>query len=188
MSELATHVDDVPVWQKTRDRYQSERGVHRPHIAEISPMQMGMMSQRAKEAYQKKRSAEWAASEKCATEFAQACFEAYLADPTILRSPRISEDARKQISFALRRSEQAEREARAAAAHRENRLSSKDQVSVGDRVWALLGGCYITVEKVFSASVRGRDDQGRSRKVAIKALMRLSYQDLQEQLGSEASS
>lgn len=167
----------IDVWKLTRDGFQARAGVHRPHIAEISPMQYAHLSGRARREYDVKRSREWQASGDCAADYARQCFEAWEADPTILKSAEISSDAKTAIFHERSRREQAATDARFEELRRDNEIRSIDEVEVGDRVYWLFGR-YVRVTKKFKASFRGVDDRGEEIKCAIRACHWLHYTEL----------
>lgn len=168
-----------PVWQLSRDAYQAHKGVHRPWIAEISPMQYAGLSKRARQEYDAKRSREWDASAACAQAYADACFAAYENDLRILEHPEIHPDAKTAIFFAVKRRTEALDRARFDALSRENAVEPAD-VQLGDRVFWLLGGRYLTVTKKSKASLRGVCERGEEFKAAIRACQWLHYNELQE--------
>lgn len=168
-----------PVWQMSRDGYQACMGVHRPYIAEISPMQYAGLSKRGRAEYDAKRSQEWAASAECAAEYARACFEACEADPSIYQDPAIHPEAKSAIFHERERREKAAAKARFDVLSAENRVEPAD-VQVGDRVYWLLGGRYLTVTKKSKASLRGVCERGEEYKAAIRACQWLHYNELQE--------
>lgn len=171
--------DPPPIWQQGRGFYQARAGVHRPWICEIAPSQYASLSKRQRAEYDAKRSREWAASAECAEEYAQACLAAYDADPEILRDPEIHPDASDAIFWARRRREEAATKARFDVLSAENRVEPAD-VQVGDRVFWLLGGRYLTVTKKSKASLRGVCERGEEHKAAIRACQWLHYNELQE--------
>jgi hypothetical protein len=174
MSTAERDESATPTWQMGRDRYQALRGVKRPHIAEISPVQYALMGKRAKAAYDVKRHAEWQASADCAAEYARECVEAFIADPSILDSASLHYEAREQIQANAQRVAKQEREQSLAAAHQSNRLSAGDVVSPGDRLWSLLHGRYVVVAKASKLSFRTTDGV----KVNVGACLRLKHDDL----------
>lgn len=184
MSALDT-VAATPVWQMSRGAYQARAGVKQPWIGEISGVQLGRMSKRARAQYEAKRSAEWGASHECGLAFARECFEAYVADQTILDHEAISTDARNAILSAKLRWEEAERAERERRAVEVNRISDASEVLVGARVFCILGREYLRVTKVFKASLRGIGERdGRERKVPAKACQWLSHDDLKASVAS----
>lgn len=175
--------DDKPleVWKIGRDLYQARLGIKRPHIGEISGVQYGLMSKRAKKAYDAKRHAEWEASGACATQYAKEVFEAFLDDPGILEHPELHREARTAIISAKIRFAEADKEARLEALRDDNRIETAEEVRAGDRLWWLLGGRYLKVTKVLKISLRGIDeDAGTEHLAKIGACIWLKSNDLNE--------
>lgn len=172
--------EGLPVWQTGRDHFQSRAGVHRPWIAEISPMQYAGLSKRGKVEYDAKRSREWQASADCAAEYAAACFAAWETDASIYTDPRIHPDAKTAIFHERLRREKAAADARFKALQDGNAIRSADEIQIGDRVYWLLGGRYITVTKKSKASIRAVDDTGEEHKAAIRACQWLHYNELRK--------
>lgn len=168
------------VWKMGRGRFQALEGVHRPHVMEISTVQYGRMSKSARKAYDAKRSAEWDASAECAAKYARLCFEAYEADPEILKSPDLHPEAKSAIWAEKLRRKKAEVEERLKALREQNQIQSADELEVGDRVYWLLAGRYVRVVKKAKASFRGVDDDGHETKVAVRACHWLHYNELKE--------
>ena len=163
----------------SRAAYQARLGVKQPWIGEISGVQLGRMSKRARAQYDARRSAEWGASHECGLAFARECFEAYVADQTILDHESISTDARNAILSAKLRWEEADRAERERRAVEANRISDASEVCVGARVFCIIGREYLRVTKVFKASLRGIGERGGcERKVPAKACQWLSHEDM----------
>jgi hypothetical protein len=172
--------ESEPVWKLSRDGWQARQGVHRPFIAEISPMQYAHLSKRGKSEYSAKRAREWDASDACGRAYAAACVEAVDANPAVLLDPELHPDARAAIRTERLRRSEAEALARFEALHSKNAIEP-GKVQVGDRVWWLLGSRYLKVTKVSKASVRGLDEKGEDHKAAIRACLWLRYDDLKAQ-------
>lgn len=146
---------EIPAWQMGRDAYQTRKGVHRPWIAEISPVQYGRMSKRGKVQYDNKRSAEWGASAKCAEAYRAEVMAGYDKGAFSLEHSAgldVHPEARNVVTWELRAREAATVEAR----YREAVVHNEDlsHVGLGDTVFCVMTSCYAVVVKVFPVSVR----------------------------------
>lgn len=169
-----------PVWKMSAARFQALAGVHQPFIMEVSHLQLSRMGKRARKEYDEKRAREWQASADCKAEYARRCFEAYMAEPELLKSPELHRDAKDAIYGAIRRSEKAELDARFEELRAQNQIRSAEELRVNDRVFTIMGGEYVTVTKLFKASLRGVTERGEERKLKIGYCSWLSYRDLEQ--------
>jgi len=153
-----------PVWEITPRMYQAAQGVHAPWIAEISPMQMSMMSARAKAQWQKKRSAEWQASADVKDEWAKLTRQAFAAQLFDIHDPGVSQEARS----AVLQGRIAAKKAAAAASEAQVRSWAHDMAGIkpGDVVWRAMYASYGTVARVNRLSVRFTDG-GTQKKGAL---------------------
>jgi hypothetical protein len=180
------HVTLAP-WKYTAYQYQAAMGVHEPHIAEISPMQYWHLSKRGKAQYDAKRSAEWDASAACKQEWRAAVIAAHDADEFNQHDPSTSDEARQAIAHeAQRRREAAAQFCFQEASHR-NKITSADQVNVGDRVFTIMGNYYGRIVKKSKQSVRIQVENAPAWmsepiKANIGAIQWLSHNDLQASL------
>ena len=172
-------------WMYSASQYQNAHDVKQPWIAEISPMQMGMMSERAKKAYFAKRSKEWDASAAIKQEWADKVYEAYkqgkfrLEDTPESRS-MFETSARSVISARKAAESKAEKDALMKAAKSQNQIISTEDIVVGDRAFDALYGNYGTITKTFKNSVRFADDKGGERSVNVGRLNWRSRNDLEK--------
>ncbi len=136
-----------------RDEYQRRLGVHQPWIAEISPMQMGMMSERQKNQYMKKRSAEWEASADVKRKWKQGVINAYDRGDVTLDSKNLSSEGREAIKAELeRRKEENERDFMGEF-NQKNKVRSMDDIKEGDIIFHPLHG-YGKVVKKYKKSAK----------------------------------
>lgn len=149
---------ETPAHETTRAQWKAFRGVHTPHIGEVSGVQLARMSGAARRRYDATRAAEWQASADAGAEYARACIEAYDADPTVL--DRATQDAREAIHNEIARREAAARVERIKALSVEN--DDLASMREGDRVWWLVGGRFVRVVRVLRVSLRVALDGERS--------------------------
>ncbi len=192
-------------WTVTAEQYQAAIGVHQPWIAEISPMQMGLMSKRAKAQYQAKRAAEWSASGEAKNEWARAVMEAFNAARWTEDDAEATEDARLEVLRARMKAQADAFEKAFERASADNRVKANG-LSVGSRVFSILSGRYGEVVKVSQKSARVRFppeqppahinlparmiEDRRKREIEgsleqIANLQWLSFNDLQEKVAVE---
>lgn len=179
MTDTPAALHTEPAWTMGPDRYQYLRGVHRPWVAEISPMQLGCMSRRQQERYRAKRAREWDASDACREEWRGAVVAAYKSGAVSLTTPNLHADARKALLQEMARDRELDKEMRFAAARRANDIDAASEVAVGDRIYSLMGSRYVRVVKVLKARLDVVDDRGQTFRVKASACMRKSYTDLQ---------
>jgi len=141
-------------WQMDALQYQLSIGVEQPWIAEISPWQMGRMSERQKKQYFDKRDKEWQASADAKTQWRDLVFQAYQEGKFTLESPNLHPEAKRAIQFKQDEILEAEKKKALEKAHQENQLTSVAQVEIGDRVWNLMIRKYGEVIKKFQKSIR----------------------------------
>lgn len=133
---------DTPAWQTSAEAWKRARGVHTPWIAEVSPMQLGMMSPRQRAAYEKRRSAEWSAS---ATEYAAWRVEvvaAFDAGAFTLATEGAHYDAREvvRVEFARRRERAAKEAADAVRAAAMADHWTRETATPGALAWVQVYG------------------------------------------------
>lgn len=173
-------------WKYTASGYLAATGVHEPWIAEISPMQMGLMGKQAKRRYQAKRAKEWDASAKAKQEWADAVLAAYEAgefdedtpgvNPAALEAVRLEGERRRKSEFA-----QTVKEARA-----KNNIRDLSQVKIGMKIYHIAMGCGEVV-KVNKKSLRMKLDSGMGvAKVYPGMLTWLSIRNFEEQVKAGA--
>jgi hypothetical protein len=180
---------ETPAWQMHPSTYQERQGVHEPWIAEISPMQLGMMGDRQRAAYQKKRAGEWAASGQAKTEWRRKIMEAHDAGTITRDSPDLHPEAKRALLDGLAERQKSERQATFEEAVKANGIGSMEEISVGDRLFDTYSSSYGTVTKKNRSSVKFRPDRPLYRgapeeiKVGPGSLYRKSYDDLQREHG-----
>jgi hypothetical protein len=167
-----------PVWQMGPSRYLALHGIHEPWIAEISPMQMGRMSERAKKAYEVKRSAEWTASMKGKQDWAAEVFAAFERGEFTLKSAEAHPDAVSAVRTELVARDKRVLEAAKKVAHVENRIRSIDDVTIGDRLYDIGYSRYVHVVRKFKNGIRVRDDGGREYTADARRFQRFQYNDV----------
>lgn len=142
-----------PVWQWSASAWIYRQGIAQPHICEISPYQMGQMSKRQRAQYQARRSVEWDKAGQAKAEYRRqvcAAFEAGEFEPL---DPKLDRDAKSAILSARAAKSKADAEDRFSAASVTNILGIED-LSIGDRVFVLMGGHYGKVIKINRKSIR----------------------------------
>jgi hypothetical protein len=87
----------MKAWQCSRSQWLAHLGVHEPHIAEISPMQMGQMSARQRTTYDKRRAAQWATYSDAKVEWARQVIAAYEAFEFDLDDADLAPEARTEV-------------------------------------------------------------------------------------------
>ena len=147
-------------WTVTDRQYLAAIGVHQPWIAEISPMQIGLMSDRERKRYQEKRGAEWDAAAKAKAEWRAKVYAAYQAGEFTLKDPDILDAVKDavagvQVAAKKQTAEQANEQAQTEAV-----IKSPADVEVGDRIFDLMSGQYAVVLKKFKTSVRVKGERG----------------------------
>lgn len=165
-------------WTTDASRYQSALGVKQPWIAEISPVQYGRMSARAKKAYDAKRAAEWEASGVAKERWRKEVLRAFDLGQFRLDDDDVTEDAREAVRLGQRRVAEAAEKSALALARTANQVLP-GELEVGDRVYDLMRGKYGTVSKVFKKSARVDYGDGAST-TGIGGLQWHSYNDLLE--------
>lgn len=179
-------------WQISASHYQRLKGVHQPHICEISPWQYSQMGKQQKAAYDKKRAAEWNASAEVKSEWAQLLLAAYDRGEVDLTSTDTHEEAREYIRLGLRCRKEAEKKVEFEKARLANQIRSVDEVSVGDRVFDIMGSRYGVITKKNRQSVRFRPDvvagcyDPGEYKTGPGALLWLKYDDLKARVDNAA--
>lgn len=128
------------IYEVDSRRYRSIMGIHQPWIAEISGVQYARMSERAKRAYDEKRSREWGASAAGASQWQSMVETLALAGDIDLSTPGLSDEARGAVALIdRRRAEQAaetarvERERRRALAETQATQATERMVSATER-------------------------------------------------------
>lgn len=147
---------DMPAWKLSASQYCTQQGVKEPWIAEISPMQLGLMSVRARMLYDAKRRAEWAASGACKEEWRQKVVEASLSGVFDWRNPPadLHPEARSAAIAAHIASEKANREEAWRAFMDAQRIRTPSEVAPGERIWDIAFSGYVRVLKTFAKGIR----------------------------------
>lgn len=179
-------IDDVirEPWKYSPTQYQAILGVHQPHIAEISPMQYASLSKRGRAQYDAKRTQEWDASFACKEAWRTAVIAAHDAGRFDPAGSEVSEHARTAVWAEGKRREEVVKACHMEDARQRNRITSADQISVGDRVYSLMCRKYGTIVKKSAKSVRLQLDNPPAWmtgtvKENIGALQWLAHDDLQ---------
>lgn len=151
-----TIAKDTPAWKLSASQYCTQQGVKEPWIAEVSPMQLGLMSKRQRDAYDAKRSAEWAASGACKEEWRQKVVEASVSGVFDWRNPPadLHPEARSAAVAAHIATQKANREEAWKAFSEAQRIRTPGDVAVGDRVWDIAFSGYVRVLKLFPKGIR----------------------------------
>lgn len=147
---------DVPAWRLSASQYCAQQGVKEPWIAEISPMQMGLMSKRQRAQYDAKRSAEWAASGVCKEEWRQKVVEASLAGVFDWRNPPtdLHPEARSAAIAAHIATQKTNREEAWRAFLEAQRICTPSDAAPGERIWDIGFSGYVRVLKPFAKGIR----------------------------------
>ena len=169
-------------WAVSAAAWQHAQGIHQPHIGEISPVQYARLSGRSRRSYDAERHAEWDASANVKREYARLVLEAHDAGTFALGDTDVHPDAERAVRAAHRARVQAEQAARWEQAQADNQLSIAE-ISVGDRVWVVMGGHYGTVTKVSKKSIRVKCETAYLKDkppmlVRAGCVRRLSHDDL----------
>jgi uncharacterized protein len=170
------YINNSPVWSITAAQYQAYKGIKQPFICEISPYQMGRMSERQRKQYMKQRQAEWQTSAECKQTFKRLIIEAYQKGLFSLDSLDIHPETKNIIlSYELERKKQLQEQAKAALLQA-NKISNNNQITVGLRVYSPLYG-YGIVLKINHKTAILKLESGQKIKVPIFSLQLQSYQD-----------
>lgn len=154
-------IDEVTAqpWNYSASQYQYASGVHQPHIAEISPMQYANLSKSGRKRYDDKRSNEWQASIDIKQQWANAVMSAFDAGTITLTTP-MHEDALHMIRRELRHREEEQAAETKRQAMKSNLITSKDQVTIGQRIYTHMGG-YAFVRKINQKSISAELDSDK---------------------------
>ena len=169
------------VWEITSSMYRARRGIHQPHIGEISGVQYGRMSGAARRRYDTKRHEEWETSAQGARAWEQEVIDAFNRGEFDLDDPEVDREARSVILSAQIRQKESEA-ARGLAELKEINIPDMSEISKGDRIFTIMGGHYGTVTRVSKKSLRMLLDWrggGRDSKQYPGALYWLSHDDLE---------
>lgn len=147
---------DIPAWKLSASQYCTQQGVKEPWIAEISPMQLGLMSKRQRAEYDAKRSAEWAASGACKEEWRQKVVEASVSGVFDWRNPPtdLHPEARSAAIAAHIAVQKANREEAWRAFMDAQRIRTPSDVAPGERIWDIAFSGYVRVLKPFAKGLR----------------------------------
>lgn len=147
---------DIPAWKLSASQYCTQQGVKEPWIAEISPMQLGLMSKRARAQYDEKRRAEWAASGACKEEWRQKVVEASVSGVFDWRKPPadLHPEARDAAITAHIATQKANREEAWQAFSEAQSIHAPSDVAPGDRLWDIMFSGYVRVLKTFAKGIR----------------------------------
>ena len=173
-------------WKFTADQYQEAHGVKQPWIAEISPMQMGLSSERQKKKYAEERSREWEASAAIKQEWGDKVWSAYksgkIKDSDLPNTGGSGYFGALDAYHLVQNRKAAEKkqgfDARVLEARKVNDILDLDTVAVGDRIFDLMTRDYRVVTKKNKASVVAVSESGKERKVQRGAVQWKSYGDL----------
>lgn len=146
--------DRTKPWEMSASAFQARLGVPQPFIGEISPMQYANLSNRGQRQYDEKRRREWGASAQAKSGWREKVIGAFQSGEISLETPGLHPEARGAILSYQIQQEKEERQERINRALNENRISSCDELSVGDRVYSNILGRYVEVTKVNKKSVR----------------------------------
>jgi hypothetical protein len=173
--------EDEP-WMYTASGFLAAVGVHEPWIAEISPMQMGLMSKRAKKAYQEKRDKEWDVSSKAKQEWARSVVVAHKAGKFDKNTPGVSQEALEAVRIEKVRRREKKTKQTVEQARKANQITDLSQVKVGMKIHhvAMGGG---EVVKVSKKSLRMKLDSGMgTAKVYPGSITWVPIQNFEEQV------
>lgn len=176
---------DVPAWKLSASQYCTQQDVKEPWLAEISPMQLGLMSKRQRDAYDKKRSAEWAASGACKEEWRQKVVAASLGGVFDWRSPPtdLHPEARSAAIAAHIATEKANREETWRAFYEAQRIRTPSDVAPGERIWDIAFSGYVRVLKTFAKGIRvaleREGEAARPYTADARRFQRMSHTDAQ---------
>lgn len=147
---------DVPAWKLSASQYCAQQGVEEPWIAEISPMQLGLMSKRARAQYDEKRRAEWAASGACKEEWRQEVVKASVSGVFDWRKPPadLHPEARDAAIAAHIATQKANREEAWRAFSAAQSIHAPSDAAPGDRLWDIMFSGYVRVLKTFAKGIR----------------------------------
>lgn len=147
---------DVPAWKLSASQYCTQQGVKEPWIAEISPMQLGLMSVRARMLYDAKRRAEWAESGACKEEWRQKVVEASMSGVFDWRNPPadLHPEARSAAIAAHIATQKANREEAWRAFSDAQRIRTPSDVAPGERVYDIGFSGYVRVLKPLTKGIR----------------------------------
>lgn len=169
-------------WTMSSAQYQHQRGVHQPWIAEISPFQYTNLPKNQKRQYDAKRALEWDASAACKEEYAAAVVAAHAAGAFKETDADVSEDAERAIYYARLEVDEAAKKEALRVALEKNRVHIED-VKVGDVLFAVLGGGYVVVAKIFKHGLRVRNVKDATMKLFLvdsRACQWLHYNEVEE--------
>lgn len=176
---------DVPAWKLSASQYCTQQGVEEPWIAEISPMQLGLMSKRARAQYDEKRRAEWAASAACKAEWRQKVVEASVSGVFDWHNPSadLHPEAREAAIAAYIATQKANREEAWRAFSAAQSIHAPSDVAPGDRLWDIAFSGYVRVLKVFSKGIRvaleREGEAARPYTADARRFQRMSHTDAQ---------
>ncbi len=174
---------DIPAWKLSASQYCTQQDVKEPWLFEVSPMQLGLMSKRAREEYDAKRAAEWAAEWACKADWRRKVAEASLAGVFDWRHPPedLHPEARSAAIAAHVAAKKADREEAWAAYRASQSIQKPADVAPGDRVFDLMFGGYARVVKTFAKGIRvALERDGESAKpytADVRRFQRMSYAD-----------
>lgn len=164
---------DVEAWKMSRSQWKHSRNIHEPWVGEISPAQRGLMSQRARSAYDAKRVVEWDASEAGSAEYRRLVLEAHAQGS--IPEGEASADAQAEIRWHETRERERESASRAAMAHERNVCD--ESVEAGSKVYLAPFG-YGRVVRVSRLSIRVQFDGGFCQTGPRERFSKLSPADL----------
>lgn len=154
-------------WKLSSGAYKTAKGVHQPHIAEISPMQYANLGSRQKAAYDAERSKAWGASAEAHKEWAGKVADAHAAGKISKDTPGLSSEARGVIAGREVEAQHASVDREHAAAKAANRVTY-DDAKKGDVVHVPRYGAVVVNGKSggrLTAAQVGRS--GETRKVSF---------------------
>lgn len=156
-----TTITQTPVWEMDGDQYLRANNILKPYICEISGHQYALMSKRSQRAYDEKRTKEWQAAIDGQTEWLRLLLAAYDAEEFTLDTPGLSDAAKNQVYYEMARRMKARDRAALIAAREANRISSIDQVKIGDRIYHGIYG-YAEVIKINRKTIKVKLSSGFS--------------------------
>ena len=160
----------TPIHEMDSSMYLSQQSIHEPWIGEIAPSQYAGMSQRQKDAYDKKRSDQWNTASQGRQEWASKLMEAYDTKQISLSTPGIHPAAVSAIKQELIARDERATKAAIDSALEDNRIKSISDLNKGDKVYSILYRRAGMVEKVNPKSARidfGIDAQGKPFKTSM---------------------
>lgn len=148
-------------------------GVHQPHLAEISPMQYGLLGKTARARYDRKRAAEWAAWSAASQAYDAAVIAEHYAGLLVVAkaTPDALEVLRCEVSRCRKAEEQRLADEKQVVREEAERVTA-ETLKPGDRV-RHMGREYIVAKVNRKTAGIRRDDGGRVYTAPIQLLSRV---------------